>query len=78
MAPDTRINVRTTRPGKYLRADYADGSSRILVNFVAKDESKTQVVVQHERLAEAAAIDPTKAFWRDRMAALKAVLEGGA
>ncbi len=74
--PDLPLTIRTARPGKSLTADLADGSGRLAVGFTAKGEAKSQVALQHRRLTDAAAAATQKAYWRDRVAALKALLEG--
>jgi uncharacterized protein YndB with AHSA1/START domain len=59
-----------------LRFDWKDGDSRVVAEFTAKGEGKAQVVVQHLRLGDAKTAAEMKAFWRERLAALKALLEG--
>lgn len=73
--PDMNLRVRTSRPGKSLRADCDDGS-RIEVTFVAQSAVKCQVRVEHQRLPDAAAVPTAKEFWRARLAVLKEQLEG--
>jgi hypothetical protein len=57
------------------RATWDDGSTRLVIAFTARGESKSQVALTHERVPDAGAADKLKAFWRERMAALKQVLE---
>jgi hypothetical protein len=45
------------------------------VTFMAKGEEKSTVALLHERLSDAAEAERMKAFWRDRVAALKRELE---
>ncbi|MGH3381698.1 MAG: hypothetical protein ACRDP6_43920 [Actinoallomurus sp.] len=73
--PDAGIRVRTATAPKSFRADWAGGPTRIAVGFVAKGEGKAQVGVAHERLADAEAAAEMKTYWRDRLAALKVLLE---
>jgi uncharacterized protein YndB with AHSA1/START domain len=76
--PGVRLTVRTATAGKSFRADWDDGPTRIAVGFVAKGEGgepRAQVAVSHERLADAAAAARMKAYWRDRLAVLKQLLE---
>ncbi|SCG48031.1 hypothetical protein GA0070609_2011 [Micromonospora echinaurantiaca] len=69
------VRVRTATAPKSFRADWTDGSSRILVGFAAAGESKSRVAVQHEKLADAEQAARLKAYWRERLAALKQLLE---
>ena len=73
--PGASMEVRTTRPGRSIRANWDDGSTRLVVDFTAKGEAKSQVALVHERIADAATADELKAWWRGRVAALKQLLE---
>ncbi|WP_239543527.1 DUF4287 domain-containing protein [Micromonospora terminaliae] len=72
--PDA-VRVRTATAPKSFRADWAGGPSRIAVGFTPVGESKARVAVQHEKLTGAEEADRLKAYWRDRLAALKQLLE---
>ncbi|MDO3704994.1 hypothetical protein Q3W71_25330 [Micromonospora sp. C28SCA-DRY-2] len=69
------VRVRTATAPKSFRADWADGSTRIVVGFAAAGESKSRVAVQHEKVADAEQAARLKAYWRERLAALKQLLE---
>ncbi len=73
--PDAGLEVRTARPARSIRANWEDGSTRLLVTFTARGEAKSQVAVTHERIPDAPAADKLKAFWRERVGVLKQVLE---
>jgi hypothetical protein len=73
--PGAAVEVRTARPARSIRANWDDGSTRLLIAFTARGESKSQVALTHERVPDAGTADKLKAFWRERMAALKQVLE---
>ena len=73
---ELELRVRTARPGQSITADWEDGATRLTISFVAKGPDKSQVALAHEKVASAQAADELKAFWRDRMAMLKKVLEG--
>ena len=73
--PDAPFEVRTAQPAKSLRADWEDGSTRVVVWFTARGDAKSQVALAHQRLPDAGAADKRKAFWRERLAALKQDLE---
>lgn len=74
--PDGELRVRTAQAGRSARFDWADGGTRVNVGFVAKGAGKAQVALVHERLEDAEAAEEFKAYWRDRLAALKTFLEG--
>jgi uncharacterized protein YndB with AHSA1/START domain len=63
-----------SRPGKVVRFDRADGT-RIVVQFDGQAEGKCTVAVQHQRIADGQAAEAAKAYWRERLTALKALLE---
>lgn len=73
--PGAALAIRKTTRNKSLRATGDDGKTNLEVNFYAKGAGKSQVVVQHTRLADAKAVARSKAFWRARLDALKASLE---
>jgi hypothetical protein len=74
--PGAPFEIRTARSGKSLRANWADGSTRVAVNFSALGDAKSQAALQHERLPDAETADEMKTYWRRQVAVLKAVLEG--
>jgi hypothetical protein len=73
--PDGELRERTAAKPKSARFNWGDGGTRVVVWFTAKGEAKSVVALQHERLADAKEADRMKAFWRDRVAVLKEVLE---
>ena len=73
--PGVTLSERTSQPGRSARFDWEDGT-RISVTFVARGETKSQVAVEHERLPDTAAAEQAKAYWRERLTALKTVMEG--
>jgi uncharacterized protein YndB with AHSA1/START domain len=72
---DGSMSVRTTQQNKVARFDWEGGPTRILVTFEEKGPSRATAHVAHERLPDAAAADAAKAAWKERVAALKSVLE---
>ncbi|MFC4021578.1 DUF4287 domain-containing protein [Micromonospora sp. GCM10011542] len=73
--PDAQVRLRTATAPRSYRADWAGGPSRIVVGFDAVGESKSRVSVLHEKLGGAEQAAELKAYWRERLAALKAFLE---
>ena len=74
--PGAELRERTSQPGKSARFDWEDGSTRVVAGFTPKDAGKSQLSVVHQRLPNAAAAERSKSYWRERVAALKQLLEG--
>jgi hypothetical protein len=73
--PDGELRERTSTRPKSARFDWEDGSTRVIVGFDAKGDSKSQVALEHERLPDAESAEEMKAFWRERLTAFKEQLE---
>ena len=74
--PGADLRVRTATAPRTARYDWEDGSTRVIVGFDEMGEAKSRVAVSHERLPDADAADEMKTWWRERLAALKPLLEG--
>jgi hypothetical protein len=74
--PDGELRERTASRPKSARFDWGEGKSRVNVGFLAKGEAKSTAALAHERLADGEEAERMKAFWRERFAALKQLLEG--
>jgi uncharacterized protein YndB with AHSA1/START domain len=75
--PDGELRERTARRPRSARFDWSEGETRVNVTFVDKGGAASTVAVEHARLADAAQAERMKAYWRERLTALKALLEGG-
>lgn len=73
--PGAAMKERESRSSQTVSFDWGDGSSRVEAAFVPKGKARTEVSVQHKRLADAGTAEEMKAHWRERLVALKAVLE---
>jgi hypothetical protein len=73
--PDAELRERTATKPKSARFDWGDGVTRVIVAFIARGEAKSTVALEHARLPDAEEAERMKAFWRDRVGALKNVLE---
>jgi uncharacterized protein YndB with AHSA1/START domain len=71
---DPGITIRTAQPGKSLRITWVDGT-HVDVGLVSKGEARTQVSVQHRKLANARAVEGMKAYWGKQLERLQALLE---
>jgi len=65
--------VRSTVENRSVRADWQDGS-RVLLTFLAKGPGKSALNVEHTHLASKADAERAKAFWHERLDALREVL----
>jgi hypothetical protein len=73
---DGRLRERTATRPKSARFDWGDGETRVVVGFTAKGDARSVVDIEHARLPDAAEAERMKEFWRERIAALKEVLDG--
>jgi uncharacterized protein YndB with AHSA1/START domain len=73
--PRAVMRKASSQPGRSLRFEWGDGPSRVEVDVSEKGASRSQVVVQHKRLPDAKAAEEMKAHWRERLTALKDLLE---
>ena len=74
--PGGELRERTASRPRSARFDWGEDGSRVNVFFDAKGERKAVVSLWHERLRDAEDAERMKAHWRERLAALKASLEG--
>jgi hypothetical protein len=72
--PDVSLHQRTSRPGRSARFDLDDGT-RLGVDFAATGAGKSQVGVEQSRLSDSGSAAAAKEQWRERLGALKAMLE---
>jgi len=67
--PGVALTVRTATRDKSMRITWPDGTS-VEVYFTRKGPAKSQVSVQHRKLADRGAATRMKAYWAERLAAL--------
>jgi hypothetical protein len=73
--PGAELRERTATRPRGARFDWGDGTTRLVVGFESKGDSKSAAALQHERLADAQEAERMKAYWRARVEVLKQVLE---
>jgi hypothetical protein len=73
--PGVELRERTATRPTTARFDWGDGETRVIVGFSAKGDAKSVASLAHERLPDAEEAERMKAFWRERVAALKELLE---
>ena len=71
--PGVELTVRTATRGKSMRITWPDRTS-VVVGFASRGAGKSQVAVQHEKLADRAAAARMKQYWAERFDALGDVL----
>ncbi len=74
--PGASLRRRPSRAAGGARFTWAEDGSVVVLDFVAKTATKSQVALRHEKLPDADAAARMKAFWRERLGALKEMLEG--
>jgi hypothetical protein len=74
--PGADMRTRTATAPKSARYDWEDGTTRVIVGFEDAGAAKSRVFISHERLPDAETAGEMKAWWRERLSALKAELEG--
>lgn len=75
--PGADMRERTATAPKSARYDWEDGTTRVIAGFERLVDGRSRIALAHERLPDADAADAMKGWWRDRLGALKAMLEAG-
>jgi len=71
----TGLTIRTSTRDKTLRINWTKDGSNLEVRFYPKGSSKTQVTIQHGKLADAETAEKMKTYWSKSLARLQAYLE---
>lgn len=72
--PGVKLTVRKATPNRSMRMTWDDETS-VELWFTAKGDAKSQVQVQHTKLASKADAETRKAYWSARLDALRDLLE---
>jgi hypothetical protein len=73
--PDARMEITTATPGKSLRAKW-DGDTRLSVYFNKKGAGKTQIAVDHMKLASSKECAKMKLYWGGALDRLQKLIDG--
>jgi len=73
---DAGFTIRKATPHKSMRITWVDGKTSVEVNFYSMGEAKSQVAVQHSKLADARQAERMKKYWGEQLEKLKEVLSG--
>jgi len=72
---NTPITIRKANANKSLRVTWADNKTSLEVNFYRKGTTRTQVTVQHAKLADSKAAAKMRTYWSSTLDGLKQLLE---
>ncbi|MGH2712062.1 MAG: DUF4287 domain-containing protein [Actinomycetota bacterium] len=70
------LRARTSQKNKTARFDFRDDGSRVHAYFESKGRAKTTVSIEHEKLADAGAVEEMRTFWKDHLTHLAKLLKG--
>ena len=73
--PGADLTVRKATPDKSMRTTWTDGKTNVETNFYSKGEAKSQVTVQHSKLASAEEVTRMRDYWSDALGRLEQILE---
>jgi hypothetical protein len=73
--PDAKLSLRTATAPVSARYDWGDGSTRLAVSFESLGPSRCRVRLEHEKLPDAQIAERMQVWWRERVTALKELLE---
>jgi Domain of unknown function (DUF4287)/Activator of Hsp90 ATPase homolog 1-like protein len=71
--PGAQVAIRTATKPKTMRLDWGEGGR--LAVYLDRSGEQTRLAVQHEKLPDREAAERWKTFWRERVAALKDIVE---
>jgi len=71
--PDVELEIRKANVDKSMRITWPDATS-VQAYFTAKGVAKSQVAIQHDKLATKAEAEHQKAFWNERLTVLADVI----
>jgi hypothetical protein len=72
--PGAGAEVRSGEQGRTVRLDLADGT-RLQATLDSGGPSRTAVAVEQSRIADPLAVAPAKVYWKERLEALRSLLE---
>jgi hypothetical protein len=72
---DPAIIIRKATPKKTMRITWIDGLTTLDVYFYDKGAGKSQIVVDHNKLPNAAAAKRMKEYWKKNLDRLQSILE---
>ncbi|MCE3259602.1 MAG: hypothetical protein K0S12_1243 [Bacteroidetes bacterium] len=70
-----KITIRKSTLNKSARVTWNDGDTSLSIDFYPKDKTKSQIVVQHQKLPDSKAAERMKEFWKKKLEQLKKIHE---
>jgi hypothetical protein len=71
---DSNFTIRKANTNKSLRITWVDGQTSLDVRFISKGPEKTQITVQHDKLASVEDAESMKIYWADMLEKLETCL----
>jgi hypothetical protein len=68
---ESPLKITASTRNKSIRAQWANGQSRLSIDFYSKGENRSQVVVQHMKLPSLKAAEDMQTFWKEKLDALE-------
>jgi hypothetical protein len=73
--PEKGVVIRKATPFKSMRVNWPDGKTLLSINFYPKGVGKSQIVVQHLKLANAIEAKQKQSYWSKALDKLKNLME---
>jgi uncharacterized protein YndB with AHSA1/START domain len=73
--PHTLENIPRLRQSKSLRMNWIDGKTTVEIQFFPKGETKTQLTVQHSKIASLKKAEQFKMYWQQQLNKLESILD---
>ncbi len=71
------LTVRKATPSKSVRATWGDGATSVDIGCYEKGAAKSQVAVQHSKLANRRQVEELRAYWKAALERLASLLTNG-
>jgi len=71
---ESPLKITTSTRNKSIRAQWANGQSRLSIDFYSKGENRSQVVVQHMNFPSLKAAEDMQTFWKEKLNTLEETL----
>ena len=68
---ESPLKIIASTRNKSIRAQWANGKSRLSIDFYSKGENRSQVVVQHMKLPSLKTAEDMQTFWKEKLGTLE-------
>lgn len=69
-----KITIRKATKDKSIRITWSDGKTNLDVNFYQKGNNKSQIAIQHSKLADLETAEKMKTYWKGKLEKLNKLL----